>query len=204
MAPRPARTDFTHTNTNAFGTAAQVSWNAPLGGHTNSFVFGGSIDAGETDYTAFGELGYLLPNWMSSGVGVIIDEAQNPNALPPIETPVHVGGRNTYGGVYAIDVFDITPDLSWTLSGRLNTADIKLTDLRGSALNGEHSFSRFNPGTGLAYKVTSGLTAYVGYSESNRAPTAGELSCADPTSPCLLDAFLVSDPSLKQVTSPHL
>ncbi len=45
------------------------------------------------------------------------------------------------------------------------------------------------------------MTAYAGYSESNRAPTAGELSCADADSPCLLDAFLVSDPNLKQVIS---
>ncbi len=197
----PGETDFSQTNTNTYGAAAQVSWNSPLAGHNNSLVVGGSIDQGETDYTAYGELGNLLENLDVVGVGVIIDEAQNPNASPPIETPVHVGARNTYGGLYAIDVFDVTPELSWTLSGRLNTADIKLTDLRGSALNGDHSFSRFNPGTGLAYKVTQGLTAYAGYSESNRAPTAGELSCADPISPCLLDAFLVSDPALKQVTS---
>ena len=197
----PGETDFTQSDTNTLGAAAQVSWVATLAGHSNNFVMGASLDHGQTDYTAFGELGTLLESLQVVGSGVIIDQGQNPNASPPIETPVHVDGQNTYGGIYVLDVFDITPALSWTLSGRLNTADIKLTDLRGSALNGEHTFSRFNPGTGLAYKLMPGLTAYAGYSESNRAPTAGELSCADPAAPCILDAFLVADPPLKQVTS---
>jgi outer membrane receptor protein involved in Fe transport len=45
------------------------------------------------------------------------------------------------------------------------------------------------------------LTAYAGYSEANRAPTPLELGCADPARPCLIAAFLVSDPPLKQVVS---
>ena len=45
------------------------------------------------------------------------------------------------------------------------------------------------------------LTAYAGYSEANRAPTPLELGCADPARPCIIAAFLVSDPPLKQVVS---
>jgi outer membrane receptor protein involved in Fe transport len=45
------------------------------------------------------------------------------------------------------------------------------------------------------------LTAYAGYSEANRAPTPLELGCADPANPCIIAAFLVSDPALKQVVS---
>jgi outer membrane receptor protein involved in Fe transport len=197
----PGETDFTHTNTNSAGAAAQVSLTAPIGGHANSLVIGGSVDYGMTNYKAYGELGSLEPSLEVIGAGVIIDQSRSPTAQPPIEAPVDVDARNTYGGLYAIDVFDISPKLSWTLSGRLNTAQITLLDRLGDTLNGSHSFSRFNPGTGLTYKIWDQLTAYAGYSESNRAPTAGELSCADPTSPCLLDAFLVSDPDLKQVVS---
>ena len=154
-----------------------------------------------TNYSAYGELGTLMPNLRVVDTGVIIDQSQSTTAQPSIETPVNVDARNTYGGVYAIDVFDITPALSWSVSGRLNTAQISLADRLGDTLNGDHGFTRFNPGTGLAYKFSDLLTAYAGYSESNRAPTASELSCADPNSPCLLDAFLVSDPNLKQVVS---
>ncbi len=197
----PGETDFTQTNSRSWGVAGQVAWSEPLIGHVNKLVVGGSFDQGDTGYTAYGELGTLLDSLQVVGSGVIIDQGQSPTASAPIETPVNVSARNGYGGFYAIDVFDVTPALSWTLSGRLNTVQIRLVDHGTGALNGSHGFSRFNPGTGLAYRVTDRLTAYAGYSESNRAPTAGELSCADPTSPCLLDAFLVSDPPLKQVVS---
>jgi iron complex outermembrane receptor protein len=132
---------------------------------------------------------------------VVIDQALSPTAAPPIEAPVDVEAQNTYAGLYAVDVFDITPRLSLTLSGRWNSARISLRDQTGGDLNADHRFSRFNPGAGLAYRIAAPLTAYAGYSEANRAPTAGELSCADPASPCLLDAFLVSDPALKQVVA---
>src|ERR1700704_2306891 len=62
-------------------------------------------------------------------------------------------------------------------------------------------FNRFNPIIGGTYKIMPGLTAYAGYSEANRAPTPLELGCADPAHPCIIAAFLVSDPPLKQVVS---
>ncbi len=197
----PGETDFTRTDTDGFGAAVQASLSAPLLGHANNLVFGASVDRGTTNYRADGELGTLLKNLDVVGSGVIIDQGLSPTASPPIEEPVSVQGRNTYTGVYAIDVFDVTPRLSWTISGRLNIAEITLRDLTGGPLDGDHGFTHFNPGTGLTYKIMDTLTAYAGFSESNRAPTAGELSCADPASPCLLDAFLVSDPNLKQVVS---
>lgn len=197
----PGEIDFTHTRTDAVGGAIQASLTAPLAGRANSLVVGASVDHGATDYGAHGELGSLTDSLRVVGSGVIIDQGQSPSASPPIETPVSVLARNTYAGVYATDALDLTARLTVTLSGRLNLADISLRDGLGVALNGRHSFSRFNPGAGATYKITPNVTAYVGYSESNRAPTAGELSCADPAAPCLLDAFLVSDPPLKQVVS---
>jgi iron complex outermembrane recepter protein len=197
----PGESDYTKTVTNSLGVAGQVSLSAPIGDHANSFVIGASVDSGITNYSAYGELGTLTSSLQVVGSGIIIDQTNSTTAQPPIEAPVAVGAKNTYSGFYAIDVFDVTPSLSWSLSGRFNAAQITLVDHSGDTLNGSHSFTRFNPGTGLTYKITDQITAYAGYSESNRAPTAGELSCADPTSPCLLDAFLVSDPNLKQVVS---
>lgn len=68
-------------------------------------------------------------------------------------------------------------------------------------LTGNHIYTRFNPMAGLTYKLMLNLSAYAGYSEANRAPTTAELGCADPTQPCLMQNFLVSDPHLKQVVS---
>ncbi len=95
-----------------------------------------------------------------------------------------------------------SPDrFSLTGGGRFNVANIVLQDQLGTALNGSDNFTRFNPIIGGTYKITSGVSAYAGYSEANRAPTPLELGCADPAHPCIIAAFLVSDPPLKQVVS---
>ena len=137
------------------------------------------------------------------GSGEIIDQGLSPTASPPIEQPVGVIGTNSYFGLYATDTFNITPRLAATASGRFNLALIGLQDQTGIApqLNGENLYTHFNPGIGLTYKVADNITAYGGWSEGNRAPTPGELSCANPATPCILDAFLVADPPLKQVVS---
>lgn len=202
----PGEIDFTRTRTNSFGGAIQAAVTAPIAAHANALTVGLSVDHGDTRYSAHGELGALQDDLQVEGSGVIIDQGLSPTASPPIEAPVGVVAQNTYVGAYAIDVLDLTPKLSLTLSGRWNSARIRLSDRtrgdkRAGDLNADHNFQRFNPGAGLAYKIVPALTAYAGYSEANRAPTAGELSCADPASPCLLDAFLVSDPDLKQVVA---
>ena len=68
-------------------------------------------------------------------------------------------------------------------------------------MNGNETYTRFNPVIGATYKLRPDLTVYAGYSEANRAPTPLELGCADPAHPCILATFLVSDPPLKQVVS---
>jgi iron complex outermembrane recepter protein len=166
-------------------------------------VVGLTGDHSVTSYSAHGELGTLLPQLTVLGSGVIIDQGLSPTASPPIEAPAGIIGTNSYFGAYATDTFNITPSLAATLSGRFNLAVIGLTDQTGISpdLNGNNLYTHFNPGVGLTYKITDNTTAYVGWSEGNRAPTPGELACANPASPCILDAFLVSEPPLKQVVS---
>jgi outer membrane receptor protein involved in Fe transport len=197
----PGQLDFIDTNTNTAGAAFQATLTAPFAGRENHLVLGGSIDHSITHYAAHGELGAVLPNLAVVSAGLTIDQGASPSASAPIQAPVSVRSSTDYYGLYFTDTLSLSARLAWTISGRWNRARIQLHDLIGEGLNAEHGFARFNPGTGLTYRLTPGLTAYVGYSEANRAPTAGELSCADPTSPCLLGAFLVSDPPLRQVVS---
>jgi outer membrane receptor protein involved in Fe transport len=103
--------------------------------------------------------------------------------------------------VYMLDTFDVTKAFSITAGGRFNDARIALEDQIGTQLNGNSTYDRFNPIIGGTYKITPELAAYAGYSEANRAPTPLELGCADPARPCIIAAFLVSDPPLKQVVS---
>jgi iron complex outermembrane receptor protein len=110
-------------------------------------------------------------------------------------------GTTTYTGLFATDTLDITPRLALTAGGRFNVAQVKLHDELGGQLNSDNRYARFNPVVGATFKLDANVTAYAGYSEANRAPTPLELGCSDPSHPCLIDNFLISDPPLKQVVS---
>jgi outer membrane receptor protein involved in Fe transport len=79
-----------------------------------------------------------------------------------------------------------------------------MRDQLGSSLDGEHRFSRFNPALGMVYEASPAWSIFGRYSESNRAPTAAELSCADPEEPCRVPNAFVSDPPLEQVVARSL
>jgi len=58
---------------------------------------------------------------------------------------------------------------------------------------------RFNPAAGMTFHASTFFNLYFNYSEGSRAPTAIELGCADPASPCKLPNALAGDPPLNQV-----
>jgi outer membrane receptor protein involved in Fe transport len=179
------------------GVSLQATNSDQLFGHTNKFVVGTSFDSSVTRFSATAELGTIGPNFVASGSGIFL----GPSGSPVSIGPVSLRTTSQYSGLYALDTFDVTNAFSITAGGRFNDARIELQDQIGSALNGKETFDRFNPIIGGTYKITPELTAYAGYSEANRAPTPLELGCADPARPCLIAAFLVSDPPLKQVVA---
>src|SRR6185312_4367867 len=182
-----------------WGGAAQTTYTGTLFDRDNNFVFGGSIDRATTDFQSSAEVGVIGPNLqvLTSDFFVDTPEGTDFNA-----TPVLLSATSTYYGLFATDTFNVTPALAITASGRYNLARINLADHRGEELNGHNHFSRFNPAIGATYKVFPALTAYAGYSEGNRAPTASKIECSDPAKPCLLPSSLSSDPpNLKQVVS---
>ena len=194
----PGSIDRTRTKADAYGGSVQLTSAYQVFGHNNHFVAGTSIDRGKVNFGASSELGTIAPDLFVTGTGVIISQPDGEVA------PVSVLTTNTYTGLYATNTFDLTSRLSFTTGGRFNYVSIRLNDQLGTALNGAHEFNRFNPVAGATYKITPQVTAYAGYSESNRVPTPSELACADPARPCLLDNFLVSDPPLKQVVGKTL
>jgi outer membrane receptor protein involved in Fe transport len=70
-----------------------------------------------------------------------------------------------------------------------------------NSLNGSHEYQRFNPRVGFNYNPNDSLGLFGGYSETMRAPTSIELSCANPNSPCALPTGFNGDPDLKAVTA---
>jgi iron complex outermembrane receptor protein len=191
--------DRTSTAAGSFGGSLQGATTAQLLGRDNRLVIGASIDKGRARFETTSELGTVNPDqWpVVQGVGVYINQPSGDLA------PSGVLSKTLYTGVYATDTFDLTSRLSVTSGGRFNVAQIGLRDMVGNneGLNGDHSYSRFNPTAGATYKITANVTAYGGYAEANRAPTPLELGCSDPLRPCLLDNALVGDPPLKQVVS---
>ena len=186
----------------SYGGTLQAISKAPLFNRPNQFLLGASLDLGQARAKSQSELGTIDPRTLAvSGLGIIIDQSLNPglDAGDVEVTPVDVLVRTQYFGLYFLNTLDVTERLALTAGGRYNLANIKLEDQRGDDLNGDHTFQRFNPMLGATYKLSPQLTAYAGYSESNRAPTPAELACADPQRPCLLENFLVSDPPLQQV-----
>ena len=104
-------------------------------------------------------------------------------------------------GLYGSDIVALASDLFLTLSGRFNLSSLSLQDQLADDLTGEHRFHRFNPAVGLSYQPWPALGVYGSYSESARAPTPVELTCADPAAPCRLPNAFVSDPPLQQVVA---
>jgi outer membrane receptor protein involved in Fe transport len=189
--------DRTTTHSTTTGLSLQATNTDKLFGHNNHLVVGASFDYSVTNFTASAELGTIGSNYVVSGSGIFLGQSGDPVSIGPVSLRT----TNQYSGIYALDTFDVTNAFSITAGGRFNVANISLQDQIGTSLNGNDTYTRFNPIVGGTYKITSGLTAYASYSEANRAPTPLELGCADPAHPCIVAAFLVSDPPLKQVVS---
>jgi outer membrane receptor protein involved in Fe transport len=189
--------DRTTTQSTSTGFSLQATNDDQFFGHNNHFVVGTSFDYAVTHFNASAELGTIDNNYVVNGSGIFLGQSGSPSS----DGPVSLRTTNQYTGLYALDTFDVTNRFSVTGGGRFNIANINLQDQLGTALNGNDTYTRFNPIVGGTYKINSGLTAYAGYSEANRAPTPLELGCADPNNPCIIASFLVSDPPLKQVVS---
>jgi iron complex outermembrane receptor protein len=200
-----ATVDRTFTKGLTTGASLQGLSDDKVLGHDNNFVIGASVDRSKIGFRANSELGFIYPdlfvgpNAAVPGTGEIIHTAGNIGF-----SPVSLAAWQTYYGAYFNETFDLTNRLSLTAGGRYNLAAIDMADLLGTSpdLNSSLTYARFNPVTGLTYKILPELmTFYAGYSEANRIPTPLELGCSNPQKPCLLEGFLVSDPPLQQVVA---
>jgi outer membrane receptor protein involved in Fe transport len=198
----PGEIDRNSTQTNSVGATLQATSTGKIGNLKNNLVMGASVDAGRSLFSASAELGVIEPNFVVVGDGAFLGASGTPIS----DGPVRLLASNTYFGAYLLDTIELTSHFSVTAGGRFNSEEIGLNDQLnppGSAnsLTSGHSYSHLNPMIGGTLKIFPSLTAYGGFSAANRAPTPLELGCANPNMPCIIDSFLVSDPSLKQVTS---
>ena len=185
-----ATTNRSNTKQNTLGLSLQSVFLNDLSGKENQFILGFAADRSKVNFDSSTELGSLDETRQAIPSGFLVEEAF---------TKVETESENL--SMYFTDTWSVNEKTALTLSGRYNSTDIELKDRLGTELNGKHSFSRFNPALGFTYSPTSNLNFYSGYSESSRAPTAMELTCADPDDPCRLPNSFVADPPLEQVVA---
>ena len=172
------------------GFGVQLTLNRDSAGLKNQLVLGGSGDFGRASYTQDSQPAALTPSRGAVATG-------------DFENETFAKTRNQNLALYAMDSVAISPVWTLTASGRYNAARVSIRDQSGSApqLDGDHRFNRFNTGVGLNFNPTTAFTAYASYNEGMRAPTAMELTCADPAAPCKLPNAFLADPPLKKVVA---
>jgi iron complex outermembrane receptor protein len=188
----------TSTQTQGFGAGVQTATTTAVGDRDNLLLFGATADLANVDFTFDSEVGTLRADRSVAGSGLFVGIfGQAPDDL--FNTAIDT--ENRVFGLYGSDTLSLSDRVHLTVSGRYNAARIAILDRLGTSLNGTHSFFRFNPAVGLVVQAFNAVTVFGRYAESNRAPTAAELSCADPDEPCRVPNAFVSDPPLEQAVA---
>lgn len=181
------------------GVSLQAVFKQPVFGRQNQLVAGVDIDRGSVDYRSELEASMLersaaapFSPYTAADTGVFLPDGA-------LAVRIDVGNR----GLFVTDTLSLTERWALTLSGRYNRTHTTIADLGGNHpdLNGDHAFHRFNPSIGATYQWSRALNFYASYSESTRAPTPVELTCASPDAPCRLPNEFLADPELKQVVA---
>jgi iron complex outermembrane recepter protein len=186
------------------GAGIQATMDDTILGFANQLSLGASVDYALTSYWTAAQIGVINSQLLVEPSNLIVYAPENsPGAIANGDpTPVDVQSVNRNRGVYLTDTFNATEDLALTASGRYNIADIDLEDQLGTNLNGTNRFVHFNPAVGATWKLIRDVTAYGGWSTNTRTPTASEIECSNPLTPCLLPTNLAGDPpNLRQVIS---
>lgn len=189
-----ATNNYSQTNMRSRGGTIQAVFANDLFKHDNNLTVGVNYDYAETNFSSDTELGSLTNTRGTTRSGIFVDEFK-----------VRLRTNTSTVGVYLTDSFSITDKLTATVAGRYNYIHVNMRDQYindpEKNLNGSHTFERLNPSAGLSYQALDNLNWYANYSESTRAPSPMELSCADPEAPCKLPNSFVADPPLQQVVA---
>lgn len=188
--PVQATNDRAVIDQDSYGLGLQLTVLNSIAQFRNRFSIGASGDFGEASFTQDTQQAAFT---LERGAVGTSDFVQDTNART----------RNRYYSLFFTDTLNLNKEWTLNLSGRNNRATVKIEDLTGAdpLLNGEHTFSRFNPALGLNFSPSERLTAYAAYNEGMRTPTPIELACADPLAPCKLPNNFLADPALQKVVS---
>ncbi|MDQ6640811.1 MAG: TonB-dependent receptor, partial [Pseudomonadota bacterium] len=173
-----------------YGAGLQLTLSQPLAGRKNRLVLGTSADLGHARYALDSQ-------------AAAFDASRETVPTGDFEARTDARTFNRTLALFAMDTLALTPQWTLTASARYNEARVSIRDRSGSnaALNGDHGFRRVNPALGMTFNPGPAITTYASYNEGMRAPTAIELTCADPQAPCKLPNSFLADPPLKKVVA---
>ena len=193
------------TRQDEIGGGLEAERTAPLGGLPNRLTFGIGLVHSTAHFAQTSQFGYLSADRTVvpvSGPGAFADGTQNSeNAF---DARVDLRARTTSLGLYLADSVDLAPALRIDVAGRydrtwLHNRDAITPGGGTGSLDSDPVYGRFNPAAALHWQVRSGLSLSAAWSQASRAPSAVELGCSDPASPCRLPNALAGDPPLRQV-----
>ncbi len=188
-----ATNDAADIKQEGYGGGVQLVLNREWGSRKNQLTIGATADSADARFTQQSQEAEFTANRNTIGLG-------------DFELDTDADTRTQYLGAFIADTFNLDSEWTLTASGRYNHAHVRIEDRTGEAplLNGVSSFSRFNPALGVNFNPNQKVTAYVSYNEGMRAPTAIELTCADPNAACKLPNDFLADPPLDAVISKTL
>ncbi|CAN5346456.1 TonB-dependent receptor [soil metagenome] len=194
------------TNQREWGATAELTMRSLIAGGENALTLGLAYVRSRAHFTQSSQFGYLTPDRgivPVSGPGAFADGTQDSeNAF---DARVDLLARTSSFSVYALDAFDIGR-LHVDISARYDRTSIRNRDAIApgggtGSLDTDQRFERVNPALALRYAFSKTFTIDAAIAQTSRAPSAIELGCADPASPCRLPNALAGDPPLAQVVA---
>ncbi|MDE2405579.1 MAG: TonB-dependent receptor [Sphingomonadales bacterium] len=193
----------TGTRQHEAGATLELAYSAPglrLTGGLSAIV-------SRAHFTQSSRFGYLLPDRSVQtviGPGMAADGTQaSENAF---DARVDLFTRTTSLAAYALADISLVLGLQLDLAARADHAQVRNRDVitpggGPGSLSSDPAYDHVDPAATLRWRSGQGLEISLGWSQASRAPSAIELGCADPASPCRLPNALAGDPPLRQVVA---
>jgi outer membrane receptor protein involved in Fe transport len=188
-----------------WGATGELSLSSPVAGG-NRLTLGLSYVRSVADFSQSSQFGFLNSNrsiTTVAGPGAFADGTQNSeNAF---DARVNLNGRTTTFSAYGLDSLRLgtaTIDLSARYDRTAIRNRDRITPIAGTgSLTGDHVFERLNPALAIRWAPSKSFALDAALAQTSRAPSAIELGCSDPASPCRLPNALAGDPPLNQVVA---
>ena len=195
------------TRQQEWGGGVELGWKGSFAGLAQKLALGASYAQARARFVQASQFGYLTEDHgvvTVDGPGAFADGTQtSENAF---DARVDLHSRVSSLGLYAVDVVAVSRRVNVTLAGRYDRSAVHNRDQISpgggtGSLDADPVFARFNPSVAVDWRMGHGVSLAAQAGESSRAPSAVELGCSDPASPCRLPNALAGDPPLRQVVA---